>query len=121
MLALGMTELAYGDMVSGASRLTTGFVQLVLLAFGLAAGAALVGVGTDDLLMSTAPLIEVPWASWVGVVVFGLGVYLHSSAPPRALPWMFLVLLLAFSAQRLTAGLFGARSAASSACWWPRR
>ena len=40
---LGMIELAYGDMVSGASRLMNGFVQLVLLAFGLAAGAALVG------------------------------------------------------------------------------
>src|SRR5262249_9347308 len=45
MLTFGMVELAYGDMVSGSSRLTTGFVQLFLLAFGLAAGAALVGVG----------------------------------------------------------------------------
>ncbi|MBL8800336.1 MAG: threonine/serine exporter family protein, partial [Planctomycetia bacterium] len=35
MLTLGMVELAYGDMVSGSSRLITGFVQLVLLAFGL--------------------------------------------------------------------------------------
>ena len=43
MLTLGMVELAYGDMVSGSSRLITGFVQLVLLAFGLAAGAMLVG------------------------------------------------------------------------------
>ena len=43
MLTLGMVELAYGDMVSGSSRLITGFVQLVLLAFGLAAGAVLVG------------------------------------------------------------------------------
>jgi uncharacterized membrane protein YjjP (DUF1212 family) len=31
-LTLGMVELAYGDMVSGSSRLITGFVQLVLLA-----------------------------------------------------------------------------------------
>ena len=43
MLTLGMVELVYGDMVSGSSRLIAGFVQLVLLAFGLAAGAALVG------------------------------------------------------------------------------
>jgi len=107
MLALGMAELAYGDMVSGASRLTTGFVQLVLLAFGLAAGAALVGVGLEDLLTPGPTIIEVPWAPWAGVVVFGLGVYLHFSAPHRALPWMFLVLLLAFAAQRLTAGPFG--------------
>ena len=39
MLAFGMVELAYGDMVSGASRLVAGLVQLLLLAFGLAAGA----------------------------------------------------------------------------------
>lgn len=32
MLAMGMVELAYGDMVSGASRLINGFIQLVLLA-----------------------------------------------------------------------------------------
>ncbi|MCE2971243.1 MAG: threonine/serine exporter family protein, partial [Burkholderiales bacterium] len=32
-LTLGMVELAYGDMVSGASRLMTGLLQLVLLAF----------------------------------------------------------------------------------------
>ena len=107
MLTLGMVELAYGDMVSGASRLTTGFVQLVLLAFGLAAGAALVGVSPDDLLSSTAQLVKAPWATWAGVVVFGLGVYLHFSAPRKSLPWMLLVLLFAFAAQRLAAGLFG--------------
>src|SRR5262249_38812547 len=40
MLALSMKELAYGDMVSGSSRLITGFVPLVLLAFRLVAGGA---------------------------------------------------------------------------------
>ena len=107
MLTLGMVELAYGDMVSGSSRLITGFVQLVLLAFGLAAGAALVGVTPDDLLESSVQLAEVPWAPWAGVVVFGIGVYLHFSAPRNSLLWMLLVLLLAFAAQRLAAGVLG--------------
>jgi uncharacterized membrane protein YjjP (DUF1212 family) len=107
MLTLGMEELAYGDMVSGSSRLITGFVQLVLLAFGLAAGAALVGISLDDLLYSSAAFVEVPWVSWAGVVVFGLGLYLHFSAPRNSLLWMLLVLLIVFSAQRLAAGLFG--------------
>src|SRR5208283_4632839 len=71
MLTLGMVELAYGDMVAGSSRLITGFVQLVLLAFGLAAGAAFVGVGPGSLVEATTPVVYVPWASWVGVVVFG--------------------------------------------------
>lgn len=106
-LTLGMVELAYGDMISGSSRLITGFVQLVLLAFGLAAGAALVGVSPDDLLDLTVTYVKVPWAQWAGVVVYGIGVYLHFTAPRKALLWMLLVLLLAFAAQRLAAGLFG--------------
>lgn len=108
MLTLAMVELAYGDMVSGSSRLITGFVQLVLLAFGLAAGAALVGVGSSELLRPAAALAGFPWVPWVGVLVFGLGMYLHFSAPPRSLAWIWLVLLVAFAAQRLGTGAFGA-------------
>lgn len=106
-LTLGMVELAYGDMVSGASRLMTGLVQLVLLAFGLAAGAALLGAKPDDLVKAASEVGAVPWAPWLGVVVFGLGVYLHFSAPRDSLPWMLLVLLAASLAQRLAAAAFG--------------
>lgn len=107
MLTLGMVELVYGDMVSGSSRLITGFVQLVLLAFGLAAGAALVGVGPNSLVEYEGENIEFFWAPWIGVLVFGIGVYLHFSAPKASLPWMLLVMLAAFAAQRVTAGVFG--------------
>jgi uncharacterized membrane protein YjjP (DUF1212 family) len=106
-LTLGMVELAYGDMVSGASRLMTGLVQLVLLAFGLAAGAALLGAKPDDLVKAASEVGAVPWAPWLGVLVFGLGVYLHFSAPRDSLPWMLLVLLAASLAQRLAAAAFG--------------
>jgi uncharacterized membrane protein YjjP (DUF1212 family)/uncharacterized membrane protein YjjB (DUF3815 family) len=107
MLTLAMVELAYGDMVSGSSRLITGFVQLVLLAFGLAAGAAMVGVGSAELLRSGGPLAGLPWVPWVGVLVFGFGMYLHFSAPPNSLLWIWVVLVLAFAAQRLGTGVFG--------------
>jgi uncharacterized membrane protein YjjP (DUF1212 family) len=110
MLTFGMVELAYGDMVSGSSRLITGLVQLVLLAFGLTAGAALVGYRPEDLVeagSAPAAAFRAPWASWAGVVVFGIGVYLHFSAPRGSLGWMLLVLLLAFAAQQLAAGLLG--------------
>jgi uncharacterized membrane protein YjjP (DUF1212 family) len=107
MLTLAMVELAYGDMVSGSSRLVTGFVQLVLLAFGLAAGAALVGVRPNTLLGSTTELVYVPWAPWAGVVVFGIGVYFHFSAPKNSLGWILLVLLLTFAAQRLATTFVG--------------
>jgi uncharacterized membrane protein YjjP (DUF1212 family) len=106
MLTLGMVELAYGDMVSGSSRLITGFVQLVLLAFGLVAGAALVGVSLDNLVEPREDFDTTAWAQWLGVVIFGTGVYLHFSAPRNSFLWMLLVLLIAFAAQRLAAGFF---------------
>jgi len=110
MLTLGMVEFAYGDVVSGASRLIAGFVQLILLAFGLAIGAVLVGYVPADLVYSAGDYVKVDWAGWApwaGVLVFGIGVYLHFSAPKNSLQWMILVLLMAFSAQRLAVGMFG--------------
>lgn len=105
MLTLAMVELAYGDMVSGSTRLVTGFVQLLLLAFGLAAGAYFIGYQVDDLLDPTVRLVGPPWVAWVGVLVFGLGIYLHFSAPRRSLAWILAVLFVVFAAQRAAAGL----------------
>jgi uncharacterized membrane protein YjjP (DUF1212 family) len=107
MLTLGMVELAYGDMVSGSSRLIAGFVQLVLLAFGLGIGAVLIGYSPQDLMGSASHYVNLPVAGWVGVLVFGLGVYLHFSAPRNSLHWMILVLLLAFGAQRIATVFLG--------------
>jgi uncharacterized membrane protein YjjB (DUF3815 family) len=105
MLTLAMVELAYGDMISGTSRLVTGFVQLVLLAFGLAAGAALVGYDVDQLLDPTAQLVEAAWVPWAGVVLFGIGVYVHFSAPRNSLLWMLAMLLVVFATQRFAASV----------------
>jgi uncharacterized membrane protein YjjP (DUF1212 family) len=110
MLTFGMVELAYGDMVAGSSRLITGIVKLVLLAFGLTAGAVLVGYSPENLADATAESIPAPWnlvAPWLAVVVFAIGVYVTFSAPRNSFWWMLLVLLLAFAAQQLTAGYFG--------------
>jgi uncharacterized membrane protein YjjB (DUF3815 family) len=107
MLTLGMVELAYGDMVSGSSRLITGLVQLILLAFGLAAGAALAGYTPYDLLASSSTADNIVWVPWAGVVVFGIGVFLHFSAPRNAFWWMLLVLLIAFTVQRLATQFIG--------------
>jgi len=110
MLSLGMIELAFGDMVSGAGRLVTGVVQLLLLTFGLLVGASLVGYHAADLvetgqmdLISSSPIL-----AWLGVLLFAFGVYVHFSAPPQSLHWMLLVMLVAFTIQQLTAGVFGA-------------
>ncbi|WP_425613707.1 threonine/serine exporter ThrE family protein [Anatilimnocola sp. NA78] len=106
MLSLGMVELVYGDMVSGSSRLTTGFVHLMLLAFGLVAGAALVGVSSDSLI-EASDQVQIPWVQWLGVIVFGIGVFFHFSAPRNSFWWMQLVLVLTFAAQQLGAAVLG--------------
>jgi uncharacterized membrane protein YjjP (DUF1212 family) len=110
MLTLGMVELAYGDMVSGSSRLVTGFVQLVLLAFGLAAGAVLAGYQPENLVDVADEVVAARWTAWlpwVGVIVFGTGVYLHFSAPRKSWPWMMLVLLTAYATQQIAAAHVG--------------
>jgi len=107
MLTFGMVELAYGDMVSGASRLTAGLVQLVLLAFGLAAGATLIGYAPENLLKASDELNAIAWAPWLGVITFGVGVCMHFSAPRKSLLWVLLVLLVTFETQRIAAGIFG--------------
>lgn len=107
MLTYGMVELAYGDMVSGSSRLITGLVQLVLLAIGLAAGALLVGVEPSNVLDSAPGTRDLPWLPWAGVVVFAVGAAIHFSAPRNARLWLLLVVVAAFAAQRAAAPTFG--------------
>lgn len=107
MLTLGMVELAYGDMISGSSRLITGFVQLLLLAFGLAVGARLAGVGPEHLVDPSTLPAQIPWMQWLGVLTFGVGVFLHFSAPRKSLPWLLLVLLVTYAAQRVGAVITG--------------
>ena len=109
-LTLGMVELAYGDMVSGSSRLITGIVQLLLLAIGLLAGAILVGYSAENLVdasKETAKYAADIWTPWLGVSIFSVGVYFHFSAPRGSLRWMLVVVLVAFAAQQLSVGFFG--------------
>jgi uncharacterized membrane protein YjjB (DUF3815 family) len=99
-------ELAAGQMVSGASRLVSGLVQLTLLAFGILAASELVSQSHADLVDHRVAGVG-DWAAWLGVVVFTVGIYLHFSAPLGSLPWILFVLLAAFAGQSLGEALFG--------------
>jgi uncharacterized membrane protein YjjP (DUF1212 family) len=108
MLAIATMEIAAGQVVSGASRLVNGFVQLALLAFGIVAAGGLVRASSADFVDHQAAGLGA-WAGWVGVIVFAFGVYLHFSAPLRSLPWILLVLFIAFGAQTIGDALFGSQ------------
>jgi uncharacterized membrane protein YjjP (DUF1212 family) len=107
LLTIATVELAAGEVISGASRLVNGFVQLGLLAFGIIAAASLVGIGDDAL--TDNPLNRLGWwAPWIGVVLVALGDFLHHAAPVRALPWILLVLLVAYAGQAIGGAVFSA-------------
>jgi len=106
LLTTGVLELATGQMISGAGRLAAGTMRLVLLAVGIVAAAQLVGVPTLSVTdVATQPLG--PWAPWIGVAVFGIGVVVHRCARPRATPWILLVLYVAYAGQVLGGLLLG--------------
>ena len=104
-LTIGTVELATGSIISGASRLMSGLVTLLLLAFGITAGAA--AVGEFDTPSGDAAQLGW-WAPWVGVAVFGVGHFVHSPAPRRSLGWLLLILFVAFGAQVAGASAWGA-------------
>jgi uncharacterized membrane protein YjjP (DUF1212 family) len=108
MLTMAVAELSAAELVTGASRLVAGTVQLILLGFGIVAGAQLAGLSTSaTILINTPQNLLGWWAPWLGVGVFGIGVYFYNSAPRRAFPWMFLVLATAWVGQYVGAELFG--------------
>jgi uncharacterized membrane protein YjjB (DUF3815 family) len=95
-------------MVSGASRLVAGALQLVLLAFGIVIAAEAFGVAATEILVDNPQNLIGWWAPWLGVVVFGIGVAAFYSAPPGSLPGLFLALLAAFLGQQVGGALLGA-------------
>jgi uncharacterized membrane protein YjjB (DUF3815 family) len=106
-LTMSVVELSAGEMVTGASRLVSGALQLMLLAFGITAGAQVVGLPAADELIDSPQNLIGWWAPWLGVLVVGAGTYLYHSAPKRSLPWLMLVLISAWIGQYLGSQLFG--------------
>jgi uncharacterized membrane protein YjjP (DUF1212 family) len=104
LLTTAVLELATGQMISGSGRLAAGAIRLVLLAIGIVAAAQLVGVPTRSVTDVSTQTLG-PWAPWVGVGVFGVGIVLHLCARPRAAPWILLVLYVAYAGQ-VIGGLF---------------
>lgn len=110
-LTTAVLELAAGQMISGASRLVAGGVQLALLAFGILAGIEAVGVPRTSVFFATDALLG-EWSPWVGVLVFAVGVVIADGAPRRALPSLLVVLYAAWGSQVVANEMLGVYVAA---------
>ena len=99
LLTMATVDLAMGE--TGASRFVAGLLQLALLAIGIVVGAELIGDPTSGPVAGRSTDTLGSWAPWVGVAIFGLGVYVHNCAPKRSLGWLLVVLLAAWAGQLL--------------------
>lgn len=101
MLTMAVVEISAAEMVTGSSRLVTGVLQLLLLAFGIIGAAQAVGTPLADLGARTTPDPLGGWAPWIGALVVGIGSYLLHSGPRRSLGWLCLVLYAGWTGQYL--------------------
>jgi len=105
LLTTGVMELASGHMMAGAGRLAAGAMQLMLLAVGVVAGAALVGV--PEVELGHALTAEGSVAPWIAVAVFGVTIVINRGGRLRSIPWILLVLYVAYGAQVLGSVVLG--------------
>ncbi|MCD9625208.1 threonine/serine ThrE exporter family protein [Rhabdothermincola salaria] len=106
LLTTGVLELSSGHVISGAGRLASGLMQLVLLALGIVAGAQLVGFPASVIGETPTNPLGVA-AAWLGVAVFGFGVYVFYGARTESLRWILLVLYVAYAGQVIGGLFFG--------------
>jgi uncharacterized membrane protein YjjP (DUF1212 family)/uncharacterized membrane protein YjjB (DUF3815 family) len=98
-------ELAAGEMIAGSSRLVWGLVRLMMLAFAILAAATLVNLPLTYLI--DAPIDQLgAWAPWLGVILMAVGHLLLFSSRRSTLPWITLVLIVAYAGQTLGAHVF---------------
>lgn len=99
LLTMATVDLAMGETVTGASRFVAGLLQLSLLAIAIVVGAELVGNPHAAPVAGHAAPSWGTWTAWLGVLVFGVAIYIHNSAPSRSLPWLLVVLFAAWAGQ----------------------
>jgi uncharacterized membrane protein YjjP (DUF1212 family) len=97
-ITLAVIELSTRHVVSGASRLVAGFMQIAQLAFGILIAAQVAGISESNLITTEFNRLGA-WAPLVGVLVYGLGAMLYFGPPTSFLPWMLLMLLTAYAGQ----------------------
>jgi uncharacterized membrane protein YjjP (DUF1212 family) len=100
-LTTAMIELTSGDTISGSSRLIAGATTLLLLGFGYVIAAELIGLPAAEAFAQEPRPLFGWWAPWLGVLIYGVGIYFHGTAPIRSLTWLWLVLYVAWIGQQL--------------------
>lgn len=102
LLCAATAEIAVGQFTPGAVRLAQAAVALVQLAAGVVIAAELTGVGLKVLSQPAPPGHSLPnWLIAVSWIPFTIGLALTFNARLRDVPWMLLLVYLAWGVQEL--------------------
>jgi len=107
-------ELASGHIISGAARLVSSIVQILVLTFGILVGGLLASVSPYDIGDLTEQRLPL-WVAWIGAGIYAAGQVLAFNEPKGSVTPVITLLLLAFSVQQLMAWLTDAVIAAGVA------
>lgn len=111
-LTTGMFELASGEIISGSSRIIYGTAILFLLLFGVLMGMQIMGISSNELIVTKSVSIIGWWVPYLGILIFALGMYFFMSIRNKDMPFVLLILFIAFITQQIgnyfVGGLFGA-------------
>jgi len=102
LLCAATAEIAVGQYTPGAVRLAQAAVTLAQLAAGVMIAAELTGVGLRALSQPTAPTHTLPdWLIVVAWIPFTFGLAWTFNARMRDVPWMLLLVYIAWGVQEL--------------------
>lgn len=106
-LTTGMFELAYGEIISGSSRVIYGTAILMLILFGVLIGIQITGFHDPNIFVTNTTNALGWWAPYLGVLMFTIGMYLFMSIKNKDLPWVLLIVYIAFFGQTIGNYLLG--------------
>jgi uncharacterized membrane protein YjjP (DUF1212 family) len=124
-ITIGVIELASNQMVAGASRLVSGTVTLLLLAFGIFAATALLDVPPE--VVQDIPVGTIgPWVMVIAIPIYLVGLMLLFCSPWKYFPWMLVILIVTYLGQLFGSvvfsaqlrGFFGALAMTPLALWF---
>jgi uncharacterized membrane protein YjjP (DUF1212 family) len=101
LLCAASAEIAVGQFTPGAVRLAQAAVTLVQLAAGVVIAAELTGVGLRALSEPSTGQTLPTWVIAVAWIPFTVGLALTFNARMRDVPWMLLLVYLAWGVQEL--------------------
>lgn len=107
-LAIALTEISTGHLISGSSRLVDSVMTLLKLLFGAFSGVAVAGFFKVSPVLHTGTWTDLPaWSLWPALAALSLGLGIVFDLPWRKMVWGLFASAIAFGSARFGESHFG--------------